>query len=172
MSSVMDEQKTLRIGVLSDTHLSGGGEAVAFLHDLVEYCLAPFDMILYAGDLFCPGLLDIFGNCPVHAVRGNMDPATPGIPIKKLLDVRGFSIGMMHGWGPPQGLEQRILNEFAGTRLDCLVYGHSHRPVCTVRDGLLILNPGSATDRRGMPFHSVGLIEIGERMKGSIIRID
>ena len=172
MSSVKDLEKTFRIGVLSDTHLPGSGEAVAFLQDLVEHCLAPVDMILHAGDLVDPELLHVFGDCPVHAVRGNMDPATPGVPVKKLLEVRGFSIGLMHGWGPPQGLEQRILNEFSGVKLDCLVYGHSHRPVCMVRDGMLILNPGSATDRRGMSFHSVGLIEVGHRIKGSIIRID
>ena len=172
MTSVKDDQKPLRIGVLSDTHLPGSSDAVVFLQELVEFALAPVDMILHAGDLVDPDLLHIFGDCPLHAVRGNMDPATPGVPVKKVIEVKGFSIGLMHGWGPPQGLEQRILNEFHGVKLNCLVYGHSHRPVCTLRDGLLILNPGSATDRRGMPFHSVGLIEVTDRLKGSIIRID
>lgn len=164
--------KKIRIGVLADTHLHATSEATAFLGDLVEQVLAPVDMILHAGDLLDAELLQVFGNCPVHAVRGNMDEECPGIPAQKVLRVNGFTIGLMHGWGPVQGLEKRILAAFSGVRLDCLVYGHSHRPRCEVDNGVLLFNPGSATDRRGMPFHSVGLLEVDHRLRGSIIRLD
>jgi putative phosphoesterase len=142
------------------------------LHDLVEHYLAPVDMILHAGDLVAPALMQAFGHRPVHAVRGNMDPAMPGIPSKKVIRVNDFAIGLIHGWGPPDGLEERVLQEFKDVPLDCLVYGHSHRPICTRRDGILFLNPGSATDRRSMAYHTVGLLEIGETLEGSILRID
>jgi putative phosphoesterase len=162
----------IRIGVLSDTHLADSDDALAFLQELVENVLAPVDMILHAGDLAAPGLLSAFDAYPLHAVRGNMDPATPGIPIKKTIDVGGFTIGMMHGWGPPEGIEKRIYAEFSSTPLDCLVYGHSHRPACHRRGGVLFFNPGSATDRRRMPYHSVGLLEIGNDIRGTIIPLD
>ncbi|MDT8441466.1 MAG: metallophosphoesterase family protein [Desulfuromonadales bacterium] len=167
-----DRKKTIRIGVLSDTHLHATGEALAYLGDLVERVLAPVDMILHAGDLLDPDLLHVFGDCPVHAVRGNMDEASPGIPVQKVLRVNAFTIGLMHGWGPRHGLERRIREAFSGVTLNCLVYGHSHQPRCEVVDGLLLFNPGSATDRRSMPFHSVGLLEVDNRLRGSIIRLD
>lgn len=162
----------IRIGVLADTHLPDSVEAHDFLQDIVASCMAPVDLILHAGDLVAPELLSSFDRCPVHAVRGNMDPASPGIPFKKTLVVGGFTIGLIHGWGPPEGLEQRVLAEFDQVKLDCLVYGHSHVAACHRRDGLLFFNPGSATDRRSMAFHSVGLLEVGTHLSGTIIPLD
>lgn len=161
-----------RIGVLSDTHLADSDDARSFLVSLVEDVLAPVDMILHAGDLVVPDLLCVFENYSIHTVRGNMDPPSPGVPLKKTIDVGGFTIGLIHGWGPPEGIEERAITEFSPASLDCLVYGHSHRPVCHKRNGILFFNPGSATDRRRMPYHSVGLLEIGDDIRGSIIRID
>jgi putative phosphoesterase len=162
----------LRVGVLSDTHLTDSADARLFLYDLIDTALAPVDMILHAGDLVAPDLLNVFDGYPFHAVRGNMDPATPGVPLKKVIEVGGFTIGMIHGWGPPDRIEERIYAEFASIPIDCLVYGHSHRPACHRRDGVLFFNPGSATDRRRMAYHSVGLLEIGNDIRGTIIRID
>ena len=163
----------LRIAVLSDTHLDDSTDAREFLSHLVEDVLAPVDMILHAGDLVAPDLLSVFdGGYPVHVVRGNMDPASPDVPIKKVISVGGFTIGMIHGWGPPEGIEKRAFAEFSSVSLDCLVYGHSHRPACHSRDGVLYFNPGSATDRRRMAYHSVGLLEIGSKIQGTIIRLD
>lgn len=162
----------LRIGVISDTHLVDSGEAQDFLLELIEGVLAPVDMILHAGDLVAPDLLSVFDGYPLHAVRGNMDPATPGVPLKKVIDVGGFTIGMIHGWGPPGGIEDRAYGEFSSASLDCLVYGHTHRPACHWSNGVLFFNPGSATDRRNMAYHSVGLLEIGDDIQGTIIRLD
>lgn len=163
---------TLRVAVLSDTHLPDSVEAHAFLHYLLEDILAPVDLVLHAGDLVAPDLLAAFDHYPTHAVRGNMDPPSPGVPIKKVLHVNGFTIGLIHGWGPAEGLAERVMGEFAGVSLDCLVYGHSHEPACFRHEGVLLFNPGSATDRRRMAYHSVGLLEIDDRIKGTIIRLD
>ena len=162
----------VRIGVISDTHLADSADAHDFMRALVEDVLAPVDLILHAGDLVSPALLDAFYDYPFHAVRGNMDTVTSGVPLKKVVHVEGFAIGLIHGWGPVAGLEDRILNEFAGTSLDCLVYGHSHRPVCHKYDGILMFNPGSATDRRSMEYHSVGLLEVDDEIRGRVIRLD
>lgn len=162
----------IRIGVLSDTHLGDSEAARAFLLHLVEEVLAPLDMLLHVGDLVAPGLMDVFAGYPLHAVRGNMDPAQVDVPLKKVIHVGGFTIGMIHGWGPPEGIEERICGEFTGVSLDCLVYGHSHRPACHRRADVLFFNPGSATDRRDMDYHSVGLLEIGASVRGTIIRLE
>jgi hypothetical protein len=162
----------LRIAVLSDTHLDDSVDAHTFLLDLIEDVLAPVDMILHAGDLVAPDLLSAFDGYPVHAVRGNMDPAAPGVPTKKIIKIGNYTIGMIHGWGPPEGIEERAHAEFSLVSLDCLVYGHSHIPACHRRDGVLFFNPGSATDKRSMTYHSVGLLEIGHDIQGTIIRLD
>ena len=162
----------MRIAVFSDTHLADTEDARALLVGLVKNLLDPVDMILHAGDLVDPGLLDVFEGYMVHSVRGNMDPAVPGIPVKKVIDINGFKIGLIHGWGPAQGIEERIYREFSTLPIDCLVYGHSHVPVCHERHGVLFFNPGSATDRRNTPCHTVGLLEIDKKIRGTIIRLD
>lgn len=162
----------MRIAVFSDTHLADTAEARTFLLDVVDHVLAPVDMILHAGDLVDPDLLEVFAEYPVHAVRGNMDPASPEIPLKKVIDIAGFKIGLIHGWGPAEGIEERIYREFIPLSIDCLVYGHSHVPVCHERQGVQFFNPGSATDRRNMSCHTVGLLEIDKQIRGTIIRLD
>ncbi len=161
-----------RIGVLSDTHLPGSSDAQDFLLGLVESVLAPVDMILHAGDLVSPDLLSVFDAYSFHTVRGNMDPVIADVPLKKIINVGGFTIGLIHGWGPPGGLAERAFAEFSSVALDCLVYGHSHRPACYRQHGVLFFNPGSATDKRSMDHHSVGLLEIGDDIQGTIIRLD
>ena len=67
----------LRIGVLSDTHLYNSGNGMAFLQDLAARRFAGTDLILHAGDVGDPDILAAFTDAPVHAVRGNTDPADP-----------------------------------------------------------------------------------------------
>ncbi|TLM69293.1 MAG: metallophosphoesterase [Deltaproteobacteria bacterium] len=150
----------LRIGVISDTHLPASGEALAFLADLAASRFQGVDMILHAGDIVAPDVLAAFAPVPVYGVRGNMDPAAPGLPHKRIVRVAGVRIGLIHGWGARQGLIQRIRGEFRDEALDCLVFGHSHEPLCQREGNLLLFNPGSATDPRGLPHASVGLLEI------------
>ena len=150
----------IRIGVLADTHLPDSGEATAFLHELSDRHFRDAAMILHAGDIVAPGVLEVLAPCPVYGVRGNMDPAAAGFPHQRVVEVDGVRIGLIHGWGPPAGLVRRVRAEFVDTPLDCLVFGHSHVPLCQREGALLLFNPGSATDRRGQPSTSVGVLEI------------
>ena len=160
-----------RIGVLSDTHLPDNAAAALFLQELAARHFADVELILHAGDVVAPGVLAALAPCPVYGVRGNMDP--PGFPHKRLLEIDGLRIGLIHGWGPPAGLVARIRGEFVDTPLDCLVFGHSHAPVCRREHGLLLFNPGSATDRRTMPRCSVGRLEIeAGSIRGRIILLE
>lgn len=162
----------LKIGVLSDTHIQDPGRAFSFMQDLLNECFHGADMILHAGDMLHPDVLLAFAGRTIHAVRGNMDPSVSGIPHRKIIEAGRFRIGLIHGWGSPDKLEDRVLREFHGDRIDCLVYGHSHQPVCHRRDGILVFNPGSPTDRRRAPYHSVGILEVSDRIEGRIIPLD
>lgn len=161
-----------KIGVLSDTHIENSALGFSLVRDLLEGCFRDVEMILHAGDIVHPDVLLGFSGRTVHAVRGNMDRLVRDIPIRKIVEAGGFRIGLIHGWGSPERLEERLVREFHGERLDCLVYGHSHQPACHRRDGILFFNPGSPTDRRCAPYHSVGILEVGDRIEGRIIPLD
>ena len=162
-----------RIGVLSDTHLPDSPEASAFLARIAERHFPQATVILHAGDIVAPDVLTVFAPRLVFAVRGNMDAAAPDLPHLRVVEAGGVRIGLIHGWGPPGGLVERVRREFAGTMLDCLVFGHSHMPLCERQGGLLLFNPGSATDPRQMPYASIGVLEVEEgQVSGRIIPLE
>ena len=43
---------------------------------------------------------------------------------------------------------------------DAVVFGHSHIPLHEEADGFQIFNPGSPTDRRRAPAHTMGLARV------------
>lgn len=161
-----------RIGILSDTHLDDPRKGLALLDDLYRNHFQGVSLILHAGDVINPDIFMAFEGVPVYAVRGNMDPYVDGIPLRRIVTVDGCRIGLVHGWGPSKGLESRILEEFGGQNLDALVYGHSHQPANHFRDGLLLFNPGSATDKRRAEHCSIGILEISDAIGGRIINLD
>ncbi|PLX87355.1 MAG: YfcE family phosphodiesterase [Desulfuromonas sp.] len=163
----------VRLGILSDTHLSCSEDVVALTDALLAGPFADVSAILHAGDMVSPFMIDSFAPVPCYAVQGNMDQATSGVPQKRILGFEGHRIGLVHGWGPRAGLEKRVVEAFADERIDCLVYGHSHSPVCHRQDGLLIFNPGSPVDRRSAPSHTVGILEVSSvGIQGEIIHLD
>lgn len=161
----------MRIGVVSDTHFTDIAQGMAFMHDIMAGPLSGVDMLLHAGDLVRDEILAAVTTCPVYAVRGNMDVAS-GYPSRRIVKIGTKSIGLVHGWGPPGGLETRLLKEFSGESIDALVFGHSHRPLCLEHAGVLLFNPGSAADRRDERHHTVGILEVSEEISGRIIQLD
>jgi putative phosphoesterase len=159
----------LKIGVISDTHLREPDDR---LRAIIRTHFQDAGMILHAGDLVDLSVLEAFGEKDVIAVCGNMDPPRIGeaFPYKRVVEVGRFRIGLIHGWGPPDGLEDRLKLEFEN--VDCVVYGHSHHPANHVRDGILFFNPGSACDRRHADSACVGVLEIGpDAIEGRIIAV-
>lgn len=159
----------MKIGVISDTHLRGYDERLArILHE-------PFrdvDMIMHAGDLVDEAVLDIFAPRDVRAVCGNMDPPSVRdiLPEYLLLEIEGYKVALIHGWGSPFGIERRLLEKVG--MVDCLIYGHTHQPMNEKRDGVLFFNPGSATDRRFANADTVGIITFGAEITAEIITLE
>lgn len=163
----------MRIGVLSDTHFTSLARGLDFLEALDRQHFRDTDMILHAGDLIDPDILTVFTGRLVYAVRGNLDPPHPHLPQRQVVTAGLTRIGLIHGWGAPSGIEERIAREFQEENLDSLVYGHTHHPACHRRGRTLFFNPGSATDRRDAKFHSIGLLEInGSKINGTILNVD
>lgn len=162
----------MQVGVVSDTHFRSLREGVILFERLLQGPFADVELILHAGDVGAPQILDGFLEVPIVAVRGNTDLEDARLPAQRLLELESFRIGLIHGWGPVEGLEARVEKEFSEVRLDCLIYGHSHYPVCHQSHGLLLFNPGSPTDRRSAPYHSVGVLELGQSIVGHILPLD
>lgn len=158
----------MKIGVISDTHLTCCDDRlIQLLHDHFHDA----DLILHAGDLVDIRVLDAFTGKDVKAVCGNMDPLSvrQSLPDRLILNINNYKVGLIHGWGMPFGIEKKLLKEIG--RVDCLVYGHTHRAVNEVKNGILFFNPGSATDKRFASRNTVGILEIEERIKGKIIEL-
>lgn len=157
-----------KVGVLSDTHLS---RVTKDLRDIVERHLSGVEMILHAGDYVSSELVRFFKGMSFHGVHGNMDvlEVKGNLPEKEIIQVGHWKIGLIHGWGPPEGIEDRIRVEFPD--VDVIVYGHAHRSANHTKDGILLFNPGTAAGYAPSGINSVGVLEFGERVKGEIIEI-
>ncbi len=162
----------MKIGVISDTHFVDLATGLVFMDALCHGPFADVELILHAGDIVHPDLLSCFDAKPIVAVCGNCDEPSALLPEKRVLEAGGFRIGLVHGWGGPAGIVANVLSRFEGDKLDALVFGHSHYPLNRHNGDLLLFNPGSATDRRKAPYHSVGILEVNDSITGSIINID
>jgi putative phosphoesterase len=146
----------VELAIISDTHMPRGGRAIP------EACLARMraaDAILHAGDLVAVEVLDLLESLgpPVHAVHGNIDePAVRmRLPAVRVVDADGARIVMTHDGGPADRRLDRLRARFPDA--DAVVFGHSHLPLHEERDGFHIFNPGSPTDRRRAPSHTMGV---------------
>jgi len=161
----------ITVGVVSDTHIPIKARTLPM--ELLAG-LQGVDMILHAGDLeVIDAIAELAAIAPTTAVLGNMDPTflRGELREKHVLPVGNFTIGLIHGWGAPQGLEDRIRREFPDD-IDCIVYGHSHRAAILEKNGILYVNPGSPTDTVFAPFRSFAKIRVeDDRLLPEIIRL-
>lgn len=137
-----------RIGVISDTHGLLRAEALD--------ALAGSDLIVHAGDIGCPTVLDrLHGLAPIHAVQGNMDgePWARSLPRTATFEVGDTWCYLLH-----DAKDFDLDPVTAGFAI--VVTGHTHRPHQERRDGVLYFNPGSAGPRRGGAPISVGHLVI------------
>jgi uncharacterized protein len=142
----------VRVLVTSDTHV-GVARRGSLPAVLLEHA-ADADAILHGGDLVDPGIvLELGAYAPTYAVRGNCDPFAPGLPERRIVELAGVAIAMVHDPGPEKGRRDRLRAWFPHCRV--VIFGHTHLPVCEDDRGLLLLNPGSPTERRRAPFRSL-----------------
>ena len=140
------------IGLISDTHGLLRPEALDVLRGS--------DVIVHAGDIGDPEIVaELARLAPVSAVRGNVDKGTwaQSIPETKVLEVGGAVLYVLHN------IEDLDLDP-AAAGFHAVVSGHSHQPRIRWKDGVLLVNPGSAGPRRFSLPISVGrlLVDVGK----------
>jgi uncharacterized protein len=149
------------IAVLADTHMPRGGRRLPAA--CVERIRAA-DLLLHAGDFSTLEVvreLESIGP-PLVGVHGNVDSADVRrlLPEERVVEADGARIAMVHDAGERAGRLGRMRRRFEG-RAGVVVFGHSHLPLHEqAPDGFQIFNPGSPTERRRAPAHTMGLIHI------------
>jgi uncharacterized protein len=142
--------------VLADTHIPRRAKGLP--EGLLPY-LEEADLILHAGDLIEASVLEgLTLYAPVRAVKGNLDPPDVDLPETLEVGFGGAEVAMVHDSGRRQGRRRRLACRFPETRV--IVFGHSHVPFLEDEDGLLLLNPGSPTDKRRQPDHTFALLRV------------
>jgi putative phosphoesterase len=146
----------MRLAIISDTHMPRGARR------LPGACVAELeraDAILHCGDLARVEVLDALEayGPPVHAICGNVDDAAvrARLPARLDIELAGARIGMVHDPGPRRGRLDRLRAWFP--RAHAVLFGHTHLPEHEQRDGFQIFNPGSPTERRRAPAHTMGI---------------
>lgn len=144
----MPISKSLRIGIISDTH--------SHLDPRIADILRECDMAVHAGDIMGKHVLEAMqpAGGEVVAVRGNNDirgqwQADHHADLYRLenevyLDLPGGRAVVLHGheqW-TEQGLHDVLREQFPDVRL--IIYGHSHKLVCDLDSIPWVINPGAA----------------------------
>ena len=159
----------MKIGIISDTHVPG---AASSLPPAVFEIFKNADLILHAGDIVELSVLEELRTiAPVEAVAGNMDgpELQSRLPRKKVLNIEKFTVGLIHGKYRIDEQKEMIRKEFDD--VDLIVYGHSHTPFWGKFGGIWLLNPGSPTDNRHAPYHSVAVLTVGDVLTAEIVRV-
>jgi hypothetical protein len=81
------------------------------------------------------------------------------LPERLVVEWEGARVGLVHDAGPGRGRHDRLLEWFPAC--DLVAYGHTHVPEVSRVAGAWVVNPGSPTERRRSPFHSLAVVEGG-----------
>lgn len=146
---------------------------------LPEECVriaAAADLVIHAGDFAreeAYAEIAAIGP-PLIAVHGNVDePALRRrLPERVEIDLGGAVVAVIHDAGPARGRLARMRRRFPDA--DAVVFGHSHIPLHERDDaGFQIFNPGSPTERRRSPHHTMGAVTVsGGRLRFDLLELD
>jgi putative phosphoesterase len=162
----------MEIAIVADTHMPRGPRR------LPDGCVARLraaDLIIHAGDLMSLSVLhELRGYGPVVAVHGNVDDpeVRMNLPAVAVVPAGGQRIYVIHDAGPSAGRLDRLRARFSNA--DAVVFGHSHIPLhARAEDGFQIFNPGSPTERRRSPHHTMGLARADKQgLEFELIELD
>ncbi len=158
----------MKIGVISDTHLR---EPHPEFKRIIELHFKDVEKIFHAGDFVDWSVAEYLSSLKeLIAVCGNMDfkDIRRAFPPKRIVELKGFKIGLIHGGGAPFGIESRIRGDF--DEVDVIVYGHTHTPANHRIKNIYFFNPGSAT-RSFFNQATLGILHVGEKVEAEIIRL-
>ena len=150
MATDAHKKDSFLVGVISDTH--------GHLRPEVAEAFTGVDLIIHAGDIGNHEVLETLRTiAPVHAVRGNMDGGwAHGLPATEVVEIGEILIYVLH--------DVYFLNlDPVAAGFVAVINGHTHKAAVEKRNGVIFLNPGSAS-----PFSSSGTVAL-LRIRGTSV---
>ena len=141
-----DSLASVRIGLISDTHLPSLIHSLDELGPEVGEFLASVELILHGGDISRPSVLDwMEAYAPVRAARGNHDVFDdPRVEDRQILEIEGWQIAMAHDLRrEDRPIAEIIERDFNGLEPDIVIAGDTHVERLEYRDGVVLMNSGS-----------------------------
>lgn len=155
----------MKIGVIADTHIPRASKRVP---EKVFELFHRVELIIHAGDIVQEmALKQLETIAPVIAVHGirDSDELKASLPESRIIELKGFKIGILHGHGEKGTTMQRLPGFFAGENLDCIIFGHSHIPYNQKIGNTLYFNPGSPTVKKRQKLPSVGILTLSNTIE-------
>ena len=155
----------MRVGVIADTHLPSLIRSMDELSSDTGEFLTTVELILHAGDVTAPSVLDWCEQfAPIYVARGNNDIFDhPSLAEGHLLEIEGWRIGLTHELRPESRPISVLRDQcFPGEEIDILIAGDTHVERLECREGVVFLNPGSPTlpHHKEMRLGTVGLLDL------------
>ncbi|MCP4369629.1 MAG: metallophosphoesterase family protein [Deltaproteobacteria bacterium] len=149
MSQILHTKNDFLVGVISDTH--------GLLHPAAVEAFKGADLIIHAGDVGKPEIIkDLQAAAPVEAVKGNMDMDdwAHKLPETRIVKLGRVLLYVIHD-------VYKIDIKPSKAKIGAVIHGHTHKP-SSIEDqnGVLFLNPGSATHPRFNSPASVALVHV------------
>ncbi|MFX0206579.1 MAG: metallophosphoesterase family protein [Candidatus Hodarchaeota archaeon] len=154
------------LGLISDTHIPSRRKK------LPESVIKAFkerdvEMIIHAGDFEDLSVATTLEEiAPLKAVHGNMchSSVKKRFPKKEIVSAEDLVIGVTHGSGSPTGYHKRVISEFSNDPLpNIIVCGHTHQPNAKIKKKILLINPGTPTDRYFASRNTIAVLEIDRK---------
>lgn len=152
----------MKIAVISDTHIHKHGNRIV---EILDEHFKDTDMIIHAGDYTNIDVLKALMKYKKFVgVYGNNDKGEIRdiIKEKEIIKIEKYSIGICHGYGEGKTTLERAFDNFKNDKVDIIIFGHSHEPSITIKNKIIMLNPGTFTGRLKGKWHSFILLQINQ----------
>ncbi|MPN24863.1 hypothetical protein SDC9_172268 [bioreactor metagenome] len=147
------------IAIIADTHLTKDPNQL----NRLACRLSEADLLIHAGDYGQYWALDYFRtHFNFVGVWGSVDDdkIRNSLNEKEIVQIGSFRIGVFHGHGKEKTTQERAYNAFHNDFVDVVVFGHSHQPSISTKNKVLMLNPGSPTNKRRERWFSYILLTV------------
>ena len=127
-----------RIMIVSDTHRRQENLMEALDRE------GSIDLMIHLGDFEGEeDIIEDMAGCEVMFVPGNNDFFAP-YSRERIIELAGKKILLTHGHYYYVTLDLHTIREEGLARgMDIVMFGHTHRPVISVEEGITLINPGS-----------------------------
>ena len=163
----MNRSRTIRIGVIADTH--------GLFDPAIVRHFQGVDHILHAGDIGGGSIISLLqAIAPVTAVSSNVDGyGQSGYPSERIIELAGRRIALRHILYKGGKLTNDGRMFLEQEQPDICIFGHTHQPKVEWFGKILLFNPGSAGPKRFKLPRGLGVLTIkGSRIEPTLIALD